>query len=61
MKEFKVVWVKHYGWPEIIVHDQGRRLDDADRLTELLAKWKNRKSGTVIQIPTVGPGRRVSH
>ena len=23
MKEFKVVWVKHYGWPEIIVHDQG--------------------------------------
>ena len=23
MKEFKVVRVKHYGWPEIIVHDQG--------------------------------------
>ena len=21
MKEFKVAWVKHYGWPEIIVHD----------------------------------------
>ena len=23
MKEFKIVWVKHYGWLEIIVHDQG--------------------------------------
>ena len=23
MKEFKVVWMKHYGWAEIIVHDQG--------------------------------------
>ena len=23
MKEFRIVWVKHYGWPEIIVHDQG--------------------------------------
>ena len=23
MKEFKVVCVKHCGWPEIIVHDQG--------------------------------------
>ena len=25
MEEFKVPWVKHYGWPwpEIIVHDQG--------------------------------------
>ena len=23
MKEFEVAWVKHYGWPEIIVHDQG--------------------------------------
>ena len=23
MKEFKIAWVKHYGWPEIIVHDQG--------------------------------------
>ena len=23
MSEFKAVWVKHYGWPEIIVHDQG--------------------------------------
>ena len=23
MNEFKVAWVKHYGWPEIIVHDQG--------------------------------------
>ena len=22
-KEFKIAWVKHYGWPEIIVHDQG--------------------------------------
>ena len=22
MKEFKVAWVKQYGWPEIIVHDQ---------------------------------------
>ena len=22
MKEFKIAWVKHYGWPEIIVHDQ---------------------------------------
>ena len=26
MKEFKNVWVKHYGWPEIIVHDQGPQL-----------------------------------
>ena len=24
MFEFKAVWVKHYGWPEILVHDQGR-------------------------------------
>ena len=23
MKEFKIGWVKHYGWLEIIVHDQG--------------------------------------
>ena len=23
MTEFKIDWVKHYGWPEIIVHDQG--------------------------------------
>ena len=23
MKEFKIAWVKHFGWPEIIVHDQG--------------------------------------
>ena len=23
MKEFKIAWVKNYGWPEIIVHDQG--------------------------------------
>ena len=23
MSEFKAVWVKHYGWPEIIVPDQG--------------------------------------
>ena len=23
MKEFKIAWVKHYGWPEIIIHDQG--------------------------------------
>ena len=23
MKEFKIAWVKHYGWLEIIVHDQG--------------------------------------
>ena len=23
MKEFKIAWVKHYGWPEIMVHDQG--------------------------------------
>ena len=23
MKEFKIVWVKHCGWPEIIAHDQG--------------------------------------
>ena len=23
MKEIKTAWVKHYGWPEIIVHDQG--------------------------------------
>ena len=23
MKEFQIAWVKHYGWPEIIVHDQG--------------------------------------
>ena len=23
MKEFKIAWVKHCGWPEIIVHDQG--------------------------------------
>ena len=23
MKEFKIAWVKHYGWAEIIVHDQG--------------------------------------
>ena len=23
MKEFKIAWVKHYGWPEIITHDQG--------------------------------------
>ena len=23
MKEFKIAWVKHYGWPEIVVHDQG--------------------------------------
>ena len=23
MKEFKIAWVKHYGWPEIIVNDQG--------------------------------------
>ena len=23
MKEFKIALVKHYGWPEIIVHDQG--------------------------------------
>ena len=23
MKEIKIAWVKHYGWPEIIVHDQG--------------------------------------
>ena len=22
-KEFKIAWVKHCGWPEIIVHDQG--------------------------------------
>ena len=22
MKEFKIAWVKHFGWPEIIVHDQ---------------------------------------
>ena len=23
MKEFKIACVKHYGWPEIVVHDQG--------------------------------------
>ena len=23
MKEFKIAWAKHYGWPEIIIHDQG--------------------------------------
>ena len=23
MKEFKIAWVKRYGWPEIIVHNQG--------------------------------------
>ena len=23
MKEFKIAWVEHNGWPEIIVHDQG--------------------------------------
>ena len=23
MEEFKIAWVKHYGWPEIIAHDQG--------------------------------------
>ena len=23
MSDFKAVWVKHYGWPEIIVYDQG--------------------------------------
>ena len=23
MKEFKIAWVKHCGWLEIIVHDQG--------------------------------------
>ena len=23
MKEFKIAWVKHSGWPEIIAHDQG--------------------------------------
>ena len=23
MKEFKIAWVKHHGWPGIIVHDQG--------------------------------------
>ena len=23
MSEFKAVWVKRYGWPEIPVHDQG--------------------------------------
>ena len=74
MKEFKIAWVKHCGWPEISVHDQGPELlgnefqnpagaagvfDDADRLT--LAKWKNRKSGTVVQTSTVGLGRRMSH
>ena len=26
MKEIEVAWVKHYGWPEIIVHDQGSRI-----------------------------------
>ena len=26
MKEFKIARVKHYGWPEIIVHDQGSRI-----------------------------------
>ena len=23
MKEFNIAWVKHHGWPEVIVHDQG--------------------------------------
>ena len=23
MSEFKAAWVKHYGWPEILLHDQG--------------------------------------
>ena len=63
--------MKHHGWPEIIVHDQGPEFmgnefqnpagaagvfDDADRFTESMAKWKNRKSGTVIQTSTVGSG-----
>ena len=26
MKEFKITWVKHCGWPEIIAHDQGPEL-----------------------------------
>ena len=53
MNEFKIAWVKHCGWPEIIVRDQGPEfmgnefqnpagaagvLDNADRLTEPLAK-----------------------
>ena len=31
-----------------------RRLDDADQLIEPLAKWKNRKSRTIVQTSTLG-------
>ena len=39
MKEFKIAWVKHYGWPEIIVHDQGQNSWEVSSRTrqELLA------------------------
>ena len=71
MKEFKIAWMKHYGWPEIIVHDQGpefmgnefqKPAGAAGVLTMPIdsqsawQNWKNRKSGTVVQTSTVGPG-----
>ena len=30
MSEFKSVWVKHYGWPEILVHGQGSEFMGSD-------------------------------
>ena len=71
MKEFKIAWVKNCGWPEIIVHDQGPEFmgsefqnpaGAAGVLTmpiDSQSPWQNgkdRKSGTVIQTSTVGPG-----
>ena len=53
MKEFKISWVKHYGWPEIIVHDQGPEFMGNEFQNPAGAagvdaqsswqKWKNRK------------------
>ena len=70
MKEFKIACVKHYGWPEIIVHDHGsefmgnefQKAGGAGVLTmpiDLQSPWKNgknRKSGTLIQTSIVGSG-----
>ena len=71
MKEFKIAWVKHYGWLEISEHDQGPEFmgnefqnpaGAAGVLTmpidsqSSMAKWKNRKSGTVVQTSNVESG-----
>ena len=65
MKEFKVAWVKHYGWLEIIVHDRGPEFMGSEfqnlaGVAGVLTMPIDSQS-PVIQTPTVGPGRRVPH